>query len=91
MIQLTTAAAIAKATERAKQSKVFVQPTSTFRQYHVTNRETGARYMVDFFVRKDGKRFGHCICKGGMAGLACKHLSAAAALHTYLAAQKRAA
>lgn len=88
MVQLTTAASIAKATERAKTSKLFVQPTGLFRLYRVTNRKTGAIYHVDFFVRKDGKRFGHCDCKGGQTNLACKHLAAAAGLHMMVAAQR---
>lgn len=83
MIQLTTAEAISKATERAKASKLFVQAIQ-WRQYRVTNRATGAQYVVDFFVR-NGKRFGHCTCKAGLNNIACKHLSAAAALHVMVA------
>ena len=88
MIQLQSAAQLTKATERAKAGKLFVQATGLFRQYRVTNRETGAQYTVDFFVR-DGKRFGHCTCKAGMNNMACKHLSAAAGLHVCLAAQQQ--
>ena len=87
MIQLTTAEAIRKATERAKASKLFVQAIQ-WRQYHVTNRATGAQYVVDFFVR-NGKRFGHCTCKAGLNNIACKHLSAAAALHVMVAATRQ--
>lgn len=89
MVELVSAEQLSKATERAKSSKLFVQPSNLFRQYHVTNRETGAKYTVDFFVRKDGKRFGHCTCKGGERNLACKHLSAAASLHLARAAERR--
>ena len=82
MIELRSPTQLSKATERAKAGKLFVQPSSLFRQYHVTNRETGARYTVDFFVRKsDGARFGHCTCKAGQNHIACKHLSAAAGYH----------
>ncbi len=88
MIELKSVEQLSKATERAKTGKLFVQPTGLFRQYRVTNRENGNSYVVDFFLR-DGKRFGHCTCKGGMKGFACKHLSAAAALHVCLAAQTR--
>jgi uncharacterized Zn finger protein len=56
------------------------------RQYKVTNRETGAQYVVDFFVRH-GKRFGHCTCKAGQRNIACKHLASAAGLHMMRAAQ----
>jgi len=87
MIQLTTAAAMQKAIDRAKASNLLVQVVE-WRHYRVTNRNNGTQYAVNFFIR-NGKRFGHCTCKGGMAGFACKHLSAAAALHTCLAAQKR--
>ncbi len=89
MVQLINSEQLSKATERAKASKLFVQSTGLFRQYRVTNRENGNTYTVDFFLR-DGKRFGHCSCKGGVAGFACKHLSAAAGLHVCLAAQTQA-
>lgn len=88
MIQLISADQLSKATERARASKLFVQPTSLERQYRVTNRANGSTYTVDFFVR-NGKRFGHCTCKGGVAGFACKHLAAAAGLHVMRAAAKR--
>jgi hypothetical protein len=91
MIELVSAEQLAKATERAKASHLLVQPTSIFRQYRVTNRDNGNTYTVNFFVRKDGKRFGGCTCKGGSAGYACKHLAAAAGYHVCIAAQKRAA
>lgn len=92
MIELVSADQLSKATERAKAGNLFVQPSSLFRQYHVTNRETGARYIVDFFIRKsDGKRFGHCTCLGGQNNRACKHLSAAAGYHVMrMAAQREA-
>ncbi len=86
MVQLISSEQLSRPTERAKASRLFVQSTGLFRQYRVTNRENGNSYTVDFFLR-DGKRFGHCSCKGGVAGFACKHLSAAAALHVCLAAQ----
>lgn len=88
MIQLQSAEQLTKATERAKSSKLFVQPTAMFRQYRVTNRETGSQYIVDFFVR-NGKRFGHCTCKAGIGNIACKHLSAAAGFHVMRAARQR--
>jgi hypothetical protein len=91
MIELKSAEQLSKATSRAKAGKLFVQPSTLLRQYHVTNRETGARYVVDFFVRKDGKRYGHCTCKAGERNLACKHLSAAAGYHVMrMAAQREA-
>jgi hypothetical protein len=62
MIELRSAAQLRKAIERARAGNLFVQLTSIYRQYRVTNRETGAEYIVNFFVRK-GKRYGHCNCK----------------------------
>ena len=91
MIELVNAEQLAKATERAKAGNLFVQPTSFLRQYRVTNRDTDSKYIVDFFVRKDGKRFGHCSCRAGMNNKACKHLSAAAGYHVArMAAQREA-
>jgi uncharacterized Zn finger protein len=89
MVELKTADDLSKASERARRGKLFVQVIG-WRQYRVTNREKGTQYTVDFFVR-DGKRFGHCTCKGGLRNLACKHLSAAAARHITLAAESVAA
>jgi uncharacterized Zn finger protein len=91
MIELVSADQLTKATERAKAANLFVQPTTIFRQYHVTNRDNGNQYVVNFFVRKDGKRFGGCTCKAGERNFACKHLAAAAGLHVCIAAQKKAA
>jgi hypothetical protein len=80
MVELVSAEQLSKATTRAKAGKLFVQPSNLFRQYHVSNRETGAKYTVDFFIR-NSKRFGHCSCKAGERNLVCKHLSAAAGYH----------
>lgn len=90
MIQIQSAEQLSKAIERAKAGSLFVQPTSMFRQYRVTNRATGAQYTVDFFVRKDGKRFGHCTCKAGLRNMACKHVAGAAGLHVAIARQRAA-
>jgi hypothetical protein len=90
MIELISAEQLRKATELAKAGNLFVQPSSIFRQYHVTNRDTGAKYTVDFFVR-NGKRYGHCSCIAGTRHLACKHLSAAAGYHVMrMTAQREA-
>jgi len=62
MIQLQSAEKLTKAIERAKNANLFVQPTSFFHQYRVTNRDNGNTYFVDFFV-ESGKRFGGCTCK----------------------------
>lgn len=81
VIQLINAEQFNKATERAKSGNLFVQPTSLLRQYRVTNRDNGNIYVVDFFVRRDGARFGHCACKAGINNKVCKHLSAATGYH----------
>lgn len=91
MVELVSAEQLSRATERAKAGSLFVQPTSLLRQYKVTNRETGAKYTVDFFVRRDGKRFGHCTCMAGINNKACKHLSAAAGYHVMRMAARREA
>ena len=87
MIRLLNPEQLSKATERAKAGKLFVQRTSIYRQYRVTNRETGAQYTVNFFVR-NGERYGHCNCKAGVNNQACKHLSVAAGLHVMIAAER---
>lgn len=90
MIELVCAEQLARATERAKASNLFVQPTSLPRQYRVTNRDNGNQYTVDFFVR-NGRRYGHCSCLAGVRHLACKHLSAAAGYHVMsMTAQREA-
>lgn len=87
MIELVSAEQLRKAIERARKSKLFVRFVQ-FRQFRVENRENGRTYNVNFFVR-NGRRFGHCTCKGGERGLACKHLAAAAAVQTGIAAMRR--
>jgi len=88
MIELKSHQQLHRAIERARREakNLVVRSTCASRQYTVLNRVTGNRYQVDFFVRK-GSRFGHCSCKAGQNGLACKHVAAAAGLNLYLAAQ----
>jgi uncharacterized Zn finger protein len=83
MIQLKNAEQMVRAIERAKAGRLFVRFIQ-FRQFRVENRVNGETYNVNFFVR-NGKRFGHCDCKGGERGLVCKHLAAAAAVQTGIA------
>jgi hypothetical protein len=89
MIELRSEEQLKGAIERARNEarNLVVRRTNASRQYRVTNRKNGNDYTVDFFVRTDGRRFGHCTCKAGQNGLACKHIAAAAALNIYLAAQ----
>lgn len=87
MIEPRSVEQLTKAIARARAGRLFVQRTSLYRQYRVTNRETSAEYIVDFFVR-NGKRYGHCNCKAGTYHLACKHLAAAAGLHLVIAAER---
>jgi hypothetical protein len=46
MIELKDSAQLEKAIARAKASDLLVQASGLFRQYHVTNRATGARGSV---------------------------------------------
>lgn len=88
MIELKSREQLASAIERARRDakSLVVRATGVSRQYRVTNRARGTQYTVEFFVR-GGRRFGHCNCKAGTNNIACKHLAAAAALNTCLAAQ----
>jgi uncharacterized Zn finger protein len=86
MIELKSTEQLSKAIDRAKAGSLFVRFVQ-FRQFRVENRTNGHTYNVNFFVRA-GKRFGHCDCKGGERGLACKHLAAAAAVQTGIAAMR---
>jgi uncharacterized Zn finger protein len=88
MIELKSKEQLASAIERAQRDakNLVVRVTGASRQYRVANRAKGTQYTVEFFVR-GGRRFGHCSCKAGTNNIACKHLAAAAALNTYLAAQ----
>ncbi len=87
MIELKSRQQIEKAIQRAKAEarNLLVQTTNAVRQYRVTNRANGNVYLVNFFIRKDGKRFAHCTCLAGEKGIACKHVAASAALNLYLA------
>lgn len=86
MIQIQSEAQLSNASKRARAGNLFVRFVQ-FRQFRVENRANGRTYNVNFFVR-DGKHFGHCDCKGGERGLACKHLAAAAAVQTGIAAMR---
>jgi hypothetical protein len=89
MIELKSREQIKNAIERAHHEarNLVVRRTNAIRQYSVTNRGNGNSYTVDFFVRCDGRRFGHCTCMAGQNGLPCKHIAAAAALNIYPASQ----
>jgi hypothetical protein len=88
VIELKSTEQLSKAISRARAGQLFVRFVQ-FRQFRVENRQTGATYDVNFFVRAS-RRFGHCTCQGGERGLACKHLAAAAAVQTGIAAMRRA-
>ena len=88
MIELKSVEQLSRAIDRAKAGCLFVRILQ-FRQFKVENRNSGHVYHVSFFVRA-GRRFGHCDCKGGERGLPCKHLAAAAAIQTGIAAMRLA-
>ena len=87
MIELKSRQQIEKAINRAKAEarNLLVQTTNAVRQYRVTNKSNGNVYLVNFFIRTDGKRFAHCTCLAGEKGIPCKHVAASAALNLYLA------
>ena len=58
MIRIQRKEQFAKAIERARKERMFVRPIR-FREYAVTNKSNGRRYVVMFEV-VGGKRFGTC-------------------------------
>ncbi len=89
MVELKNKEQLSPAIERAHHDakNLLVKMTEVQRLYRVVNRRNGYTYTVSFYVREDGRRFGHCTCKAGEVDMICKHLAAAAALNTYLAEQ----
>jgi uncharacterized protein YjhX (UPF0386 family) len=88
MIQLTTAANLTNAINKARTVKPLVR-VAKFGSYTVTNKTTLATYTVEC-VKRDGKRFASCTCKAGMRGQACYHVAAAVSAHLQLAADRAA-
>ncbi len=88
MIQLTTAAKLENAINKARTVKPRVA-INKFGSYTVTNKTTGATYTVEC-VKRDGKRFASCTCKAGERGQACYHVAAAVSAHMQLAAERAA-
>ncbi len=86
MIQLTTAATLEKAINKARTVKPLVR-VKEFGAYTVTNKQTGATYTVEC-MKREGKRFAHCTCKAGERGQACYHLASAVAAHIQLATER---
>lgn len=88
MVKLTTAEAMQKAIDKARQSKPLVRVIS-FGNYAVTNKQTGATYTVTC-EKRDGERFADCTCQAGARGQRCYHVAAAAGAHIQLAAARAA-
>jgi uncharacterized protein YjhX (UPF0386 family) len=86
MIQLTSAATLEKAINKARTVKPLVRIVK-FGAYSVTNKATGATYTVEC-AKRDGKRFAHCTCKAGERGQACYHLASAVSAHIQLATER---
>ncbi len=86
MIQLTTAAQLENASNKARTVKPRVR-VNKFGLYTVTNKATGATYTVEC-AKRNGKRFAHCTCKAGERGNACYHIAAAVSAHLQLAAER---
>lgn len=91
MIEIRSLKQFDKAKARASAGKLSAITSTLFRQYRVTNEETGAVYRVDFYRNNEGRRFATCECKGGQGGHICKHMAAALPLHLaiMLAAERR--
>jgi len=88
MIQLTTAAKLENAINKARTVKPLVR-VARFGSYTATNKATGATYTVTC-EKRDGRRFAGCTCKAGMRGQACYHVAAAVSAHLQLAAERAA-
>jgi uncharacterized Zn finger protein len=58
-----------------------------FGSYTVTNKATGATYIVEC-EKRDGKRFASCTCKAGERGQACYHVAAAVSAHLQIAVER---
>ena len=86
MIQLTSAATLEKAINKARTVKPRVH-VAKFGRYTVTNKATGATYTVEC-IKRDGKRFAACSCRAGELGKACYHAMAAVAAHIQLATER---
>ncbi len=86
MIQLTTAAKLENAINKARTVKPRVRVNKSG-SYIVTNKATGATYTVEC-AKRGGKRFAHCTCKAGERGQACYHIAAAVSAHLQLAAER---
>ena len=86
MIQLTTAATLENAINKARTVKPRVH-INRFGSYTVTNKATGATYTVEC-MKREGKRFAHCTCKAGERGQACYHVASAVSAHIQLAAER---
>ncbi len=88
MIQLTSAAKLENAINKARTVKPLVRVVK-FGSYTVTNKITGATYTVEC-LKRDGKRFASCSCKAGERGQPCYHVAAAVSAHLQLAAERAA-
>jgi hypothetical protein len=85
MVEIKSGEKMDKAIQRAKDANLLVQ-VADFREYKVTNRETGAVYEVNFYVSA-GRKFGDCQCRAGQCGQLCKHVAAALGWHVVRAAE----
>ncbi len=71
-----------KAVAKARTAKPLVKVIE-FRTYQVTNKETGATYVVKF-SKVNGKKYADCNCKSTRT---CYHIGASIGIHIVLAAQ----
>lgn len=89
MIELISPEQLKRAVElaNADRKNLLVQLTDVARKYRVSNRKKNQTYEVTFSVLENKRKFGHCTCRAGELGKACKHLAAAAGLNVCLAQQ----
>ncbi len=88
MIMLTTIEAMQKAIDKARNVKPLVRVVD-FGNYSVTNKQTGATYIVTC-EKRNGDKVADCTCKAGAHQRACYHVAAAVGAHIQLAAQRAA-
>lgn len=90
MIELKRNEAMNRAIARAKNERPKVKPVDVAKRVYTVTGSKGDKYTVRFAV-SNGKKFASCDCKGGQAGMICKHVAAAAAVNIGLQKMRRAA
>jgi uncharacterized Zn finger protein len=90
MIEIKRNDAMNRAIARAKHERPKVKPVSVSERVYTVTGSKGDTYTVRFAV-SGNKKLASCDCKGGQAGMVCKHVAAAAAVNIGLQRMRRAA